>query len=447
MLRFETKGYVVEFLGERHVPGGMYLTEVTPGADKASNIVMRLTPTGTIRGWVHDDKGQSMTDVPIHLLQQTYSLNGGKVFYRVGPDDVRTNSRGEYGFSDIEPGHYVVSAKKVGQSEVVDVGPAADVTGIDFTVHSTTFRVRGRVIDEKTGKPPRSAVITGDLTDLMSPIRALEPRNNYDPETGNFELVATPGEHVIGAQVDGSPCDAERSARDGLNYFNADGPAILSAGGSTKVRVENADVEGVVITIRSAGCLTGEVRTDGAPMPGFWLELNTAEGLQVHPNTVHRDQLTIDGLMPGEYRISRFSHPRGFYVKSATFNGSNVLDQTFQFNTSIVARLKILLSSRVAEVEGKVVNESLQPASNVYVVLVPDKMRGRSERYSVVVTQEDGSFSVPSVAPGDYKAFAWESIETYSWMDPEVLRRYESKGKLFHVDESSKAVIDLRVIR
>ena len=165
----------------------------------------------------------------------------------------------------------------------------------------------------------------------------------------------------------------------------------------------------------------------------------------VHP--VHREGLTMDGLMPGEYRIARFVHPNGYYVKTATFNGTDVLDHSFYFDATTAGQLQVLLSSRVAQVEGTVLKESLQPASNVYVVLVPDKMRGRRERYAVAVTQQDGSFVLSSVAPGDYKAFSWESIEPYSWLDADVLSRYESKGRLIHVDESSKAVADLRVLR
>jgi hypothetical protein len=33
-----------------------------------------------------------------------------------------------------------------------------------------------------------------------------------------------------------------------------------------------------------------------------------------------------------------------------------------------------------------------------------------------------------AIAPGDYKLFAFDNIEKDSWMDPDVLRDFESKG-------------------
>jgi hypothetical protein len=62
------------------------------------------------------------------------------------------------------------------------------------------------------------------------------------------------------------------------------------------------------------------------------------------------------------------------------------------------------------------------------------------------MTDSTGKFTIRGVPPGDYKLFAWNSIEQFSWFDPEVLRTDESKGKPVHVLESANQTIELRAI-
>jgi hypothetical protein len=50
------------------------------------------------------------------------------------------------------------------------------------------------------------------------------------------------------------------------------------------------------------------------------------------------------------------------------------------------------------------------------------------------------------VPPGDYKIFAWEAIEQFSYYDSDVVQRFESKGKPIHVNESDKANAEVKII-
>jgi hypothetical protein len=55
------------------------------------------------------------------------------------------------------------------------------------------------------------------------------------------------------------------------------------------------------------------------------------------------------------------------------------------------------------------------------------------------------SLSSPSIAPGEYKVFAWESIDQYAWMDPSVIAHLKT-GRSAWFEELSKETIDLPVI-
>ena len=50
------------------------------------------------------------------------------------------------------------------------------------------------------------------------------------------------------------------------------------------------------------------------------------------------------------------------------------------------------------------------------------------------------------IAPGDYKLFAWESLDGSEYFDPDFLKQYEVLGRQVHVEELAKLAIDTRVI-
>jgi len=86
------------------------------------------------------------------------------------------------------------------------------------------------------------------------------------------------------------------------------------------------------------------------------------------------------------------------------------------------------------------------PAKGAQLVLVPDHSRHRVELFKTTVTDQNGRFSIRNVAPGDYKLYAWEAIEPYSWFDPDVLKLYEQSAQPVHLTESARQTVDPRLI-
>jgi len=66
--------------------------------------------------------------------------------------------------------------------------------------------------------------------------------------------------------------------------------------------------------------------------------------------------------------------------------------------------------------------------------------------YKIAQTDQNGHFVLIGIAPGDYKLFAWEDIEPYSYFDPDVLKQFEDKGKPVHVVDSTKDTVELTLI-
>jgi hypothetical protein len=98
-------------------------------------------------------------------------------------------------------------------------------------------------------------------------------------------------------------------------------------------------------------------------------------------------------------------------------------------------------------VQGTVMNDQGRPVSGVTVAVVPEiSKRPQLHLFKAATTDQDGRFVLKGLAPGEYKAFAWDRIESGAYQDPEFLRRYESDGKPVTMGEGSQVEIQLEWI-
>jgi hypothetical protein len=88
----------------------------------------------------------------------------------------------------------------------------------------------------------------------------------------------------------------------------------------------------------------------------------------------------------------------------------------------------------------------MQAAAGMTMVLIPDAVRERVDLYRTATADQAGRFTVRSIAPGDYKLFAWQDLEPNGYFDADLLRPSEMSGKPVHVDESSKLSINAQVV-
>ena len=88
-----------------------------------------------------------------------------------------------------------------------------------------------------------------------------------------------------------------------------------------------------------------------------------------------------------------------------------------------------------------------QPIPGVQAVLVPDRNRDHAKLFKAATTDQTGHYAMRGIPPGDYKLFAWDTLESYAYFDPDVMKKFESQGKPVHVTESSKQNLDMPWIR
>src|SRR4030095_16245835 len=108
--------------------------------------------------------------------------------------------------------------------------------------------------------------------------------------------------------------------------------------------------------------------------------------------------------------------------------------------------LEVLLSPNGGQLDGTIVDYDQKPQRGIQTVLIPDRLRDRRGLYRTAATDQNGHFVIRTVAPGDYKLFAWEDLEPFAYNDPDILRKYEERGTAVKIAESSKMNVEVNVI-
>jgi hypothetical protein len=335
-------------------------------------------------------------------------------------------------------------------ARAIEVQPGGVIRGIDIDASAVrTSRVTGRVLGV-----PAEGRTTVDLSPMVGTTTsdAQRPTAVVDP-AGNFEMSSVaPGRYVA-------------TARGGDRI------------GRAFVEVHNRDVADLVISLSPRLSLSGRVVVEGALPPNALSSLRVAlRNDPVLPITANNGvpvkldgSFTIPdpspgsqsppGIPPGDYRVyvtpllsppaPEETTPRstpGYYVKSIRWGDQDLLNERLRLQSEPQDRLTIVIGTRPATLKGRVLDDRGQPSTGSTVVLVhDDELRYRvQERFTS--SDASGQFEFENLAPGNYKVFAWTTVDRGAWHDPEYMRNFESLGSPLKVEEGGRNSLDVRVI-
>ena len=227
--------------------------------------------------------------------------------------------------------------------------------------------------------------------------------------------------------------------------------------GRTTVDVGSSDVTNVVVTMADPVAVSGTVKVEGQQTQGtesqaMSLSLVQAEFIQGMPGgganyaRVSQGVFKISAVTPDNYYVSFGGLPEGSYVKSVRMNNQEVIEKGIDLTSGQGAViLDVTLSTQGGSVEGTVVGEG-RAAPGSYVMLLADPIRpGQPYLNRSSTSDQDGKFTIGSLAPGDYKLYAFEEPQPEIIQDLAQIRPFESKAVKVKVSESSTARAELKV--
>jgi hypothetical protein len=360
------------------------------------------------------------------------------------------------------PTSYYPGTADVAQASLVDVPAGAEVTTINVDVpDQELFRVSGRLFDPLSGRHPATASVslvsrgtTGTPTGVSGPTASFNGADGSfairDVAAGAYWLraISSPGS----ADAILTPSAAGRTVADVF----VDSLFAGRQAGQLALEV-SGDVDGLVLTFGSGVSVKGLVSVEDQTLSAVTglerLEVTlrpAAAGMLTNPS--RHEPLGLDGsftlenVLPGEYEVAVNGLPPGYYVKDVQFGRVAARDRPLVVSGPVPALLLVVLSPRGGQIEGVVVDNQRQPVSGIEAVLVPARRPARVDLYKTAVTDPSGRFAIRGIPPGDYKAFAWEAIESFAYFDEYLLRQSDQSGTWVRIEESSRERVEVTII-
>jgi hypothetical protein len=443
-------------------PTGGFTPIVVEAGVPVSGIVVALTPGAVISGRVVDGDGNPVREAQVEAFQYAYQ-EGWRVLVSAAPA-FEANDRGEFRMFWLAPGSYVLRASPRGDATgtapapsyfpgVTDpraATPVAVASGdtLDITVRmaeTRLARIDGTVINGLSGTPVSARVVLAPRNPDAAPRLY---RNDTASDAGAFSITGVPpGSYFLYAT--GASAESRLATRVPLEIGDRDIDALT-------VEVKPLTVQGRVSV---EDWPEGFDRSRAQPRMSVLMRLDPPileidelrDGVSSRLQAIVTDgAFRFPSVIPADYRVSMNITVPGFpdpYVKSIRFLDSDVIGDGLRLDNRSEAWLDIVVGLNGASIGGVVLDSRRQPVRRATVVVVPDQ-RQNVTRFKDTQTDAMGLFQIHGIAPGSYKVFAWESIDSGAWLSADTLSAYDAQATPVLAGEGSRMnTLELQAIR
>jgi hypothetical protein len=330
----------------------------------------------------------------------------------------------------------------------VDVASGAEVSGIDIRlVRAKTLQISGTVMDRTKSSIPVQVMLTRQDS---SPANFPAMKRVMTDAKGRFVIRGVmPGAYTLQA----------------VEFSDQQQRAALM-----QVTVGDSNLDGVQLTFGSPPEITGIFKIENSPQqakdqqqtqaqaqqtesdaaPSRHVFLNPESNLPMYMGNggeVKEDgTFTLKNIMPQKYRISVYPLDGDAYLKQVVIGDKETVDGRVDFSSGIDAtQIKVVVSINGAHIEGSVKDDKQQTTPRATVVLVPSPTDA-TPRYKSASTDQNGHFVLRGIAPGKYKLYAFDQIDSGAFYDVDYMKPFDGKGETVDVSEGDRLTRDLTLI-
>ncbi|MBA3974872.1 MAG: hypothetical protein C0504_11720 [Candidatus Solibacter sp.] len=426
---------------------------------KPVSVEVRLVRTGMIHGTVFSEDGKPVVLAPVRLRLMEPSEPGRR------PPSIllRTDESGAFFAEDVPPGKWgmwIITPDRLrGSTQIVD--PASgEAIGYPVMVYHTgieeehrvepvevwpgsqlrnrvivirkmrTYRIRGQLIDSRTGEPlgnARVALRTGDGVR-----EEVYSQRTVHPQRGTFAFsFLSPGDYEL------------------LVYRPSPGP---SAPWIVPVAVERGrGARELSLTVPQWSDVLGFVSFQSLAPRWIRPEARVSlfpESAEEEPlPAIHEgSRFVVRGLPPGRYTLDVMP-PEGCYAADASIGDLGVLEEGFTLTEAGVAELRVFFGCEAASLRGEVRDSQDRPVTRAHVLIAHGLLFPRRlGKVQVHRTGAEGEFYFGNLAPGDYWVVAVKDKPKSTPDSQTFWRDYAKYGMkiMLKPNESLPVVLPLR---
>jgi hypothetical protein len=243
-------------------------------------------------------------------------------------------------------------------------------------------------------------------------------------------------------------------------------PAESSLWAEKVISVDAAPLA-VTLTLRRGAGLRGRIVLEGTRPPPTPGQIQAPVGAWFQPSSwplafagpLGQTRITEDwefmreGVPPGTYTpdvVSNFTPPAGWYFKSATWNGQDLLRSPLVLDGVDVSGIVLTLTDRPTTLSGLVMDGSGRPDPDAAVFVFPadfqawlrNGLPGAAAHTAAVM--QTGAYELGHVPPGDYLIAAASLDQLEGWLEESVVRTLAAGASRVTLASGTSTRQDLR---
>jgi hypothetical protein len=409
-----------------------------------AGVEFELGHTASISGIVVDELGE-----PFEMgVRISRANDGGSERAEAGSE--RSDDRGYFRLSGLEPGEYTVEAERMRrgfprglsvESDAIDVEveEGAEVSGLQLTVRFSEsqqprYRVSGRVAGVDLSSEGAHLVQMRSVPGAGGRVSGASMSTRAQGD-GSFEFAGlSEGRYSLSYVYRGNSSQNREGERHSLGTVEVSG-----------------DVSGLLVRPLPPTGFSGVMRfeTSGGPRPVQFV-LTSDDGAYFAWEHVEAPDFRFDvrGLSPGSYRLAIRNNWR---ASSEVYVKGIVRGEEFSPTAEVLATeglldtFDIVVSDETARVYGRI-KAAAEPGAERAIVKGSQfqvALSAEDQRTRVAQADQHGRFHFDGIIPGEYRICGWADVEPRVIYNEETWEQAGSAVRRFTVEAGSNVELEL----